>query len=119
MYIAYAQTPIVFQLIAYFFSIGVTRQNVCTYFCHLESWKNQSMACGLVLPETMQPNYISSPIEVYQIAKTAGELVDSVWTTAANGISVDASTPAYGCKARYNYREICSNTASARPTLQH
>ena len=51
------------------------------------------------MPETSEPDYTASTEELYQMAVTTGESVDTAWATAANDVSVDASAPTYGCKA--------------------
>ena len=77
----------------------MTQQNLCMYFCQVGPWITDALECGLPVPDVPEPDYTATTEELHQMALATASTVDSVWVTAANGASVDASTPTYGCKA--------------------
>ena len=79
-----------------FLYLDITEQNVCTFFCQLEPWRNEGIACGLDIPAVVTPNFTESPGELQQLALNAGEEVDQVWVDAAAEFSVAAEAPVYG-----------------------
>lgn len=74
---------------------------MCTYFCQLDAWTNEGIACGLNIPAVDAPSFTEPAEELQQLAQDAGERVDQVWiSVATTEFSVDdISPPDYGSES--------------------
>ena len=84
-------------IIILFFSSANFSQNICEYYCQLNSWSTTANSCDLIVPPTfVEPTSLSND-QIYAVLNTDATTTEQLWVDGATdrGI-VDAEQPDRG-----------------------